>query len=240
MHGDFRLGNFLVEPDGIRAVLDWELAHIGNPVEDLGWLCVRAWRFGAAAPVGGLGSREQLLDGYEQCTGTRPAAAELRWWEAFGTLKWLVLSMFQAERHHSGTERSLELAAIGRRVCESEYDLLIALDLLDGTASVPAPTTPPPTVHDRPGPAEILELVAEALTTEIGPALTADHSRERYTLRVCANLLAIAARELHVSPAATTVVRRLLTALGCDSEAALADRLRTGALPTPTTPFATR
>lgn len=230
VHGDFRLGNFLVTPDGLRAVLDWELAHIGNPIEDLGWLCVRAWRFGAAAPVGGLGSREQLLDGYEQSTGTRPTAAELRWWEVFGTLKWLVLSMFQAERHYSGTERSLEFAAIGRRVCESEYDLLTALDLLDGTATVPAPTMPPPTVHDRPGPAEILELVTDTLTTDIGPALSPDHPRERYLLRVCANLLATAARELHSGPA-TTQVRHLLTSLGCDSEAALAERLRTGALP---------
>ncbi|MBF6175344.1 phosphotransferase [Nocardia blacklockiae] len=231
VHGDFRLGNFLVEPDGVRAVLDWELAHLGNPVEDLGWLCVRAWRFGASAPVGGLGTREQLLDGYERATGVRPAAAELRWWEVFGTLKWLVLSMFQAERHHSGAERSLEFAAIGRRVCESEYDLLAVLGLLDDAVTVPASAAPPPTVHDRPDAAEILDLVTETLATDIAPALSADHARERYLLRVCANLLTTATRELRAGPTPTTELHRLLTTLHCDSEATLAHRLRTAELP---------
>ncbi|MDR7170758.1 aminoglycoside phosphotransferase (APT) family kinase protein [Nocardia kruczakiae] len=230
VHGDFRLGNFLIEPDGVRAVLDWELAHLGNPIEDLGWLCVRAWRFGAEAPVGGLGSRQQLLDGYERSAGYRPTAAELHWWEVFGTLKWLVLSRFQAHRHLSGDERSLELAAIGRRVCESEYDLLTVLDLLDDTVPTPAPSETPATVHDRPHPAEILELVAETLTAEIGPALPAEQARARYLLRVCANLLGIAARESAAGPAATDAVHGHLAASGCESEADLAAHLRSGAV----------
>lgn len=228
VHGDFRLGNFLIEPDGVRAVLDWELAHLGDPIEDLGWLCVRAWRFGAEAPVGGLGSREQLLDGYERSAGYRPTTAELHWWEAFGTLKWLVLSRFQANRHLSGDERSLELAAIGRRVCESEYDLLAVLDLLDDTGSTPPPSEMPATVHDRPHPAEILELVADTLAEEIGPALPPEQSRSRYLLRVCANLLGIAARELAAGPAPTADAHGHLAALGCASEADLAARLRSG------------
>ncbi|WP_245925815.1 phosphotransferase family protein [Nocardia nova] len=230
VHGDFRLGNFLIEPDGVRAVLDWELAHLGNPIEDLGWLCVRAWRFGAAAPVGGLGSREQLLDGYERSAGYRPTAAELHWWEVFGTLKWLVLSRFQAQRHLGGDERSLELAAIGRRVCESEYDLLAVLGLLDESVSVPSPSDMPATVHDRPHPTEILELVADTLSAEVGPALPPEQSRSRYLLRVCANLLGIAARELAAGPAATAEVHSRLAGLGCESEAELAARLRSGAV----------
>nr|WP_062994483.1 phosphotransferase family protein [Nocardia mikamii] len=229
VHGDFRLGNFLIEPDGVRAVLDWELAHLGNPIEDLGWLCVRAWRFGAEAPVGGLGSRQQLLDGYERSAGYRPTAAELHWWEVFGTLKWLVLSRFQAHRHLGGDERSLELAAIGRRVCESEYDLLTVLDLLDKTVSAPSPSETLATVHDRPHPTEILELVADTLAAEIGPVLPPEQSRSRYLLRVCANLLGIAARELAAGPAATAEVHSRLAALGCESEAELAARLRSGA-----------
>ncbi len=172
VHGDFRLGNFLIEPDGVRAVLDWELAHLGNPIEDLGWLCVRSWRFGAEPPVGGLGTRDQLLEGYERATGYRPAAAELHWWEVFGTLKWLVLSRFQAERHFGGTERSIELAAIGRRVCESEYDLLDVLGLSDTSIEIPESAETVATVHDRPGPTEILELVAATLNEDIGSALT--------------------------------------------------------------------
>ncbi|WP_040834980.1 phosphotransferase [Nocardia brevicatena] len=230
VHGDFRLGNFLIDPSGIRAVLDWELAHIGNPIEDLGWLCVRAWRFGAPAPVGGLGTREQLLDGYERATGTRPTSEELRWWEVFGTLKWLVLSRFQAQRHLGGAERSLELAAIGRRVCESEYDLLTALGLFDESVSEPEAPGPDPTVHDRPDALEILDLVAETLAAEIGPALPAEQQRRRYLSRVCVNLLGTVARELRAGPAATAEVHRLLGDMGCESESALAALLRAGAV----------
>lgn len=228
VHGDFRLGNFLIDPSGIRAVLDWELAHIGNPIEDLGWLCVRAWRFGAPAPVGGLGTREQLLDGYERATGTRPTPEELRWWEVFGTLKWLVLSRFQAQRHLGGAERSLELAAIGRRVCESEYDLLTALGLFDESLSEPEVPEPEPTVHDRPDVLEILDLVTEALATEIGPALPAEQQRRRYLFRVCVNLLGTVTRELRAGSAATAEVHRLLADMGCESESALASLLHAG------------
>ncbi|MGV9675658.1 phosphotransferase family protein [Nocardia sp. NPDC003482] len=241
VHGDFRLGNFLIAPTGVRAVLDWELAHLGNPMEDLGWLCVRAWRFGGPAPVAGIGTRTQLLDGYERITGIRPTAEELHWWEAFGTLKWLILSMFQADRHFSGREHSLELAAIGRRVCESEYDLLIALDLFDHSVDLaphPAPTdaeareitveTPATTVHDRPTLDEILTLVTETLTTDIAPTLA---PRERYLLRVCTTLLSTATRELHSGPTPTTTVQTLLTTLGCDSEQTLATHLHNGTLP---------
>ena len=66
MHGDFRHGNLIIGPDGVRAVLDWELAHLGDPMEDLGWICVNSWRFGEIdKPVGGFGTREELFAGYE-------------------------------------------------------------------------------------------------------------------------------------------------------------------------------
>ncbi len=56
VHGDYRNGNFIVGPEGIRAVLDWELAHLGDCIEDLGWLCVKSWRFGVPDKlVGGFG-----------------------------------------------------------------------------------------------------------------------------------------------------------------------------------------
>ncbi|MFI9412186.1 phosphotransferase [Nocardia gamkensis] len=229
VHGDFRLGNLLIDPGGVRGVLDWELAHLGNPIEDLGWLCVRAWRFGAPAPVGGLGTREQLLDGYQRATGDRPAQTELRWWEVFGTLKWLILSRFQAERHLGGAERSLELAAIGRRVCESEYDLLDALDLLDTTASVIRPQPTRSTLHDRPGVAEILDLVAGTLAEDIAPALAEDRERQRYLLRICMSLLRICGRELQEAGTEARVAE-LLDALHCSTERELAEKLRAGAL----------
>ena len=128
VHGDFRLGNLMVGPDGLRAVLDWELAHVGDPLEDLGWLCVKAWRFGSGQPVAGVGSYDQLFDAYERESGTAVDADAVRWWEVLGTLKWGIMCIVQTQSHLSGAARSHELAAIGRRVCENEYDLFLALE----------------------------------------------------------------------------------------------------------------
>jgi len=124
VHGDFRLGNVLVDSNGLTAVLDWELAHIGDPMEDLGWLCVRAWRFGGRGPVAGLGQYDELFEAYEHVSGLRPEFSTVRWWEILGTLKWGIMCIVQANTHLSGVSRSHELAAIGRRVCENEYDVL--------------------------------------------------------------------------------------------------------------------
>lgn len=128
VHGDFRLGNVMVGPDGLRAVLDWELAHVGDPMEDLGWLCVRAWRFGSALPVAGVGTYDQLIEAYRRESGLPVDADVVRWWEVLGTLKWGIMCMVQTSSHLLGLARSHELAAIGRRVCENEYDLFLALD----------------------------------------------------------------------------------------------------------------
>ena len=124
VHGDFRNGNLIVGPDGLRAVLDWELAHVGDPMEDLGWLCVKAWRFGVDRPVGGFGEREDLFAAYERASGRRVDPDVVRWWEVLGTLKWGIMCIAQAFTHLSGTVRSIELATIGRRACENEWDLL--------------------------------------------------------------------------------------------------------------------
>jgi aminoglycoside phosphotransferase (APT) family kinase protein len=130
VHGDFRNGNFIVGPEGIRAVLDWELAHLGDPIEDLGWLCVKSWRFGNADRlVGGFGHAEELLDAYVAAGGRSVSIDELRYWVAFGTLKWGIICIGQAFTHLNGLVRSVELATLGRRVAEMEWDLL---DILDG------------------------------------------------------------------------------------------------------------
>jgi aminoglycoside phosphotransferase (APT) family kinase protein len=124
VHGDFRNGNLIIGPDGIRAVLDWELAHRGDPLEDLGWLCVKAWRFGSSLPVGGFGTIDQLVTAYEAAGGRAVDAGVLRWWQVLGTLRWGIICIVQALTHTTGAVRSVELAAIGRRVCEVEWDLL--------------------------------------------------------------------------------------------------------------------
>jgi aminoglycoside phosphotransferase (APT) family kinase protein len=129
VHGDFRLGNLMVRDGRVSAVLDWELAHVGDPLEDLGWLCVPAWRFERHdRPAAGLGTREELLSAYERHSGVRVDLEQLRRWELAGTLRWGVICVMQAFAHLSGAISSLEHAVIGRRACEVEWDLLEMLD----------------------------------------------------------------------------------------------------------------
>lgn len=123
VHGDFRVGNLIVGPEGLRAVLDWELAHVGDPAEDVGWMCVRSWRFGGTGRVGGIGELDDLLAGYRAEGGDLDDDA-VRYWEVFGNLRWAVICLMQVGVHLSGVRRSVEQAAIGRRVAEVEHDLM--------------------------------------------------------------------------------------------------------------------
>ena len=124
VHGDFRNGNLIIGPDGVRAVLDWELAHLGDPMEDLGWICVNSWRFGEIdKPVGGFGSREELFAGYEE-GGRRVDPDRVKFWEVMGTLRWGVMCCGMMQRFRTGPDHSMERAMIGRRASETEIDLL--------------------------------------------------------------------------------------------------------------------
>jgi aminoglycoside phosphotransferase (APT) family kinase protein len=134
VHGDFRMGNLIIDTDAqparLSAVLDWELTHTGEVYEDLAWFCIRAWRFGAprALGAGGLGSVGELLCAYEKASATSLDRTAMHWWLVLSTLRWGVICRYQADRHLSGQTRSVELAAIGRRVCETEFDLLTLLE----------------------------------------------------------------------------------------------------------------
>lgn len=125
VHGDFRNGNLMIDATGVRGVLDWELAHLGDPMEDLGWICVNSWRFGRIdSPVGGFGTREELAAGYESAGGTSVDLERVRFWEIIGTLKWGVICTMMLFAFRHGPDRSVERAAIGRRASETEIDLL--------------------------------------------------------------------------------------------------------------------
>jgi aminoglycoside phosphotransferase (APT) family kinase protein len=129
VHGDFRNGNLMFDRAGVRGVLDWELAHTGDPMEDLGWICVPSWRFGEIDhPVGGFGSREELFAGYEAAGGGAVDPERVRTWEVLGTLKWGIMCMTMYSIFASGADRSVERAAIGRRSSETEIDLLALLE----------------------------------------------------------------------------------------------------------------
>ena len=228
VHGDFRNGNMIVGPDGIRAVLDWELAHLGDPMEDLGWLCVRAWRFGEKPPVGGFGEREDLFAAYAEESGAPVDPEVARWWEVLGTLKWGVMCMIQAASHLQGFVRSVELAAIGRRVCENEHDLLTLL----APASSPAPSRAAATsssvgIHGRPTIGELVEAVREYLERDV---MTGTEGRLQFHGRVAANALKIVERELAQGDSMAAAHAARLEALGYADDAALASAIRSGEL----------
>jgi aminoglycoside phosphotransferase (APT) family kinase protein len=130
VHGDFRNGNLIVDERGVRAVLDWEAVHVGDPMEDLGYLCARVWRFGGDGPVGGFGARADLYAAYERAGGAAVDPAVVRWWELWATVRWGAGCLQMGARHLGGARRSVELAAIGRRAWEQEYDVLLLLDEL--------------------------------------------------------------------------------------------------------------
>lgn len=128
VHGDFRTGNLLICEDGVRAVLDWELAHAGDPMEDLGWICVNSWRFGAIEnAVGGFGAREDLYAGYESSGGSVDRA-RAHFWEVLGTLRWGVICTMSGVALRDGLATGLERAMIARRASETELDLLNLLE----------------------------------------------------------------------------------------------------------------
>jgi aminoglycoside phosphotransferase (APT) family kinase protein len=125
VHGDYRMGNLIVGPEGLRAVLDWELCHIGDPMQDLAWLCLPPWRFGRIdAPAGGLGARDELFAAYESVSVERVDPDRVRYWEIFGSLKWGLMCSGMVDWFRSGRDRSVERAMIARRASESELDLL--------------------------------------------------------------------------------------------------------------------
>jgi aminoglycoside phosphotransferase (APT) family kinase protein len=229
VHGDFRLGNLMIDRDGLAGVLDWELAHLGDPVEDLGWYCVRAWRFGSALPAGGMGTREQLLEAYAAAGGGDVDPEALRWWELLGTLKWGLICVMQANGHLSGAVRSMELATIGRRVCENEWDVLGLLPgpALDGV--LPAePAGPSSTdLYGRPTAIELVEAIREWIETDVRDAT---EGRVQFHTRVASNALHVLERELALGGAHRATHAAGLASLGCADDEELSRRIREGEL----------
>jgi hypothetical protein len=206
------MGNVIVDHDGLAAVIDWELVHRGDPHEDLAWLSLKAWRFGRPHEVAGLGSLDELVAAYEAAGGRRIDTATLRWWLVAKTFTWGVGCMLQADTHLSGRVRSVDLAAVGRRTAEQEWDLIELLAPEACAAAVDAPT--PATVPDdddrygRPTARELLDTVREFLRERVAPEVDGGLA---YETRVAANVLAIVERELAHQP-----VERALDRAGDD------------------------
>lgn len=202
VHGDLRLGNLVVGTEGLRAVIDWELVHLGDPLEDLAWVCTKAWRFGSPLPVAGVGELTELFGAYEAASGAVVDQASFHWWLVACTLKWGVICMGQAAAHLSRATRSVELAAIGRRVAEQEWDLIELLAPGEWAAvrqeTRDDVTADEPGLHGRPTARELVEAVREFLGERVVPSTTGQLS---FHARVATNVLGIVERELAMGDA---------------------------------------
>lgn len=231
VHNDFRNGNLIVTPQaGIVAVLDWEVAHIGDPMRDLGWLCTNSWRFGVSARVvGGFGELDQLIAGYEAVSGQVVDRDAVHFWQVFGSFWWAIgcLTMFQ--HYRSGTDATVERPAIGRRSSECQIDC--ANLIIPGPVTLPATGPPVLPVSEMPRSAEILASVGAFLREEVAAG---SDGRARFLARVAANALDIVDREFSLGPAQAAAEQGRLAALldqrgTLDAlRAKLAERLRAG------------
>ncbi|MDZ7588392.1 MAG: phosphotransferase family protein [Parasphingorhabdus sp.] len=195
VHGDFRLGNIMVDENGLAAVLDWELAHWGDPHEDLAWGCVGAWRFANYhQPAFGLAGFETYFAAYEAATGAPVDRTRFRFWLIYRTLWWAIGCLQMAETWRSGADRSLERAVIGRRTSENEVDLLLLLEeqMDAGTGALSLPMEEQ-RQRGEPSASELLQAVSEWIATDVKAHVM---GREKFMAAVAINALGIVQREL--------------------------------------------
>jgi len=199
VHNDFRNGNLMISKDaGVIAVLDWEVAHIGDPMRDLGWICTNSWRFGRSdLPVGGFGQYEDLFAGYESVTGEPVDPARVKFWEVFGSYWWAIGCLGMAMAYRNGPDRTVERPGIGRRSSECQVDCVNLL--------IPGPVELPerrrgPSSTDTPHSDELLTSVRDFLREDV---MSATEGRTNFLARVASNSLDIVLRELELGPAHT-------------------------------------
>lgn len=189
VHNDFRNGNLMVNRDGICAVLDWETAHIGDPLRDLGWLCNPSWRFGGALAVGGVGTREELLAAYQDESGYQVDPEHLKFWEVFGSFWWSIGCLGMAEHYRTGPDQTVERPAIGRRTSECQADCVNQLipggfELLESAQADSG--------LDMPESSELLASVHDFLRQDV---MAQTQGRLKFLSLVASNSLAILMRE---------------------------------------------
>lgn len=195
VHNDFRNGNIMVSPEGVIAILDWELAHIGDPMRDLGWICTNSWRFGKSElPVGGFGNYEDLFRGYEDVSGVKVDPDHVKFWEVFGSFWWSVGCLLMAEHYRSGPDKTVERPAIGRRSSECQVDCVNLL--IPGNVSlIETDNTPKSTEMPR-----IDELVVSVRDFLRDDVMNQTKGRTNFMARVASNSLDIVLRDLMMGP----------------------------------------
>lgn len=217
VHGDYRMGNIMVDADGLAAVLDWELAHRGDAHEDLAFGCMSVWRFGQLdRPAFGLGSLDDFFAAYE-AAGGRPVDRErFRFWLVYRTLWWALGCLQMGEAWRSGADRTVERVVVGRRTAEQELDLVRLLEMEAPEAERARPL--PPSAHTAPLPTgeptnrEMVQAVRDWIEGAIKPH-AAGHAK--FEAVVAMNALGIVLRDLDAGTRA--------------EDKALADELLSGA-----------
>lgn len=194
VHNDFRNGNFMLSAQGIVAVLDWELAHIGDPMRDLGWICTNSWRFGAEPPVGGFGEYEDLFRGYEEVSGETVDRDRVKFWEVFGSFWWSVGCLGMAEHYRNGPDKTVERPGIARRSSECQVDCVNLL--IPGSVEIVAPG-PGFSSIDMPSVDELVTSVRDFLRQDV---MAETSGRSNFLARVASNSLDIVLRELKYGP----------------------------------------
>ena len=193
VHNDFRNGNLMVDETGVSAVLDWEIAHIGDPMRDLGWICTNSWRYGAGPelPVGGFGTYEDLFAGYEATGGKAVDLERVQYWEVFGSFWWAVSTLGMTQHYRQGLDRSVERVTIGRRTTECQVDCVNLL--------IPGPVelVAPPEQLPDPDMPRLEELVGATRDFLHGPVREETTGRTRFHALVAGNALDIVYRDLH-------------------------------------------
>jgi len=125
VHADYRTGNFLADESGeIRAFLDWEMAHIGDPLEDVGWACIRPWRWAGDERIGGLMERQEFYRMYEEATGLTVDAEAVRFWEVLGNVKLAAIFLTGGRSFCDGRTGSPMMALLGRSVGRLELEIM--------------------------------------------------------------------------------------------------------------------
>jgi aminoglycoside phosphotransferase (APT) family kinase protein len=129
VHGDFRLGNFLVGTRGLNSILDWESCHLGDPLEDIAWACLREWRYGdGRLALGGIADREDFIRAYEAASRRTVDRKALDFWSIVGNLRWAVMCLWLSAR---GPKADIEWVKLGRHSAEVQYEMLRLLGELE-------------------------------------------------------------------------------------------------------------
>ena len=205
VHGDFRLGNLMFEHGRLTGVLDWELAHLGDPHEDLAFGCMTVWRFSRPDRPGyGLTTVAELARAYEAAGGERFDPERFCFWTIYRTFWWALGCLQMGGFWRAGHDRSVERVVVARRTAEQELDLLLLLEdqapAAERARPLPPATAPLAPGEGEPSGAEILTAVSEWLASEVKPLVS---GRGKFDLAVARNALGIVTRELEQRPVAS-------------------------------------